>query len=322
MRQVLASPFYKSGLSFRWKKQSNVIAMLKRIIFGLLLIAALAVVIVLDCLMEQGGVLKIPVAGVLKGTVITAVVLLLISMCYRELSRIFVAGGHPDLGGVGLICTLMVASLPFWWQVVSAEFVRHAGPSLVVLLLTVVVLVIFIEHVIRFRTNNIISRIGGTMLAVSYLGFGGAMVLSIRIDFGIIAFTMFLVAVKTADIGAYFAGSVVGKHKLIRWLSPAKSWEGLLGGVVFSVISTVLFTIIVKSLGKSHIGISLAAIVLYAVVLALFGQVADLCESALKRDAKVKDAGDVIPTFGGVLDVLDSPLLAAPAGYVLLMILW
>jgi len=297
--------------------------MFKRIIFGLLLIAASAGVIGLDWFMEQRGIPKISGTGeILKGVILTGVILLLILICYRELSRIIVAVGHPRLGVVGLICTLAVVAMPFYQQVIRARYSEKNSTSLMILLLTMIVLIVFLEHIIRFRTQNVVERLSTTMLAVSYLGICGAMMLTIRMDFGVVAFTTFLLAVKTADIGAYFTGSFVGKHKLIVWLSPDKSWEGLFGGMVFSIISTVLFTIIVRSFGRLRVEMPLRSVVIYSAVVALFGQVADLCESALKRDANVKDAGNAIPSFGGVLDILDSPLLAAPIGYALLMVLW
>ena len=290
---------------------------------GLLLIAASAGVIGLDWFMEQRGIPKISGTGeILKGVILTGVILLLILICYRELSRIIVAVGHPRLGVVGLICTLAVVAMPFYQQVIRARYSEKNSTSLMILLLTMIVLIVFLEHIIRFRTQNVVERLSTTMLAVSYLGICGAMMLTIRMDFGVVAFTTFLLAVKTADIGAYFTGSFVGKHKLIVWLSPDKSWEGLFGGMVFSIISTVLFTIIVRSFGRLRVEMPLRSVVIYSAVVALFGQVADLCESALKRDANVKDAGNAIPSFGGVLDILDSPLLAAPIGYALLMVLW
>ena len=305
------------------KSNLIIITMLKRIIYGLLLIAASVGVIGLDWFMERRGIPGISGTGeVLKGVILTVVVLLLILVCYRELSGLVVAAGHPRLGVVGLICTLAIVALPLYQQVIMARYSGVNSSSLMILLLTMIVLIVFLEHIIRFRTQGVIERLSTTMLAISYLGVCGAMVLTIRMDFGIVAFTTFLVAVKTADIGAYFTGSLIGKHKLVKWLSPSKSWEGLLGGVVFSAISTVLFTIIINLSGQLRSGMPLPDVVIFAAILSLFGQVADLCESALKRDASVKDAGNVVPTFGGVLDILDSPLLAAPVGYVLLMILW
>ena len=74
------------------------------------------------------------------------------------------------------------------------------------------------------------------------------------------------------------------------------------------------------SAGEQAVAMSLPAAALFGVVMGVFGQAADLCESLLKRDAQIKDAGRSVPGFGGVLDVLDSPLLAAPAGYVFFLI--
>ena len=123
---------------------------------------------------------------------------------------------------------------------------------------------------------------------------------------------LFLAAVKCTDIGAYFVGSAVGRHKLIVWLSPGKSWEGLIGGLAFAAGVSIL----VAWAWKIDAAVWEAAV--FGVAVALAGQFGDLCESLLKRSARVKDSGAALPEFGGVLDLLDSPLLAAPVGYVLL----
>ena len=124
---------------------------------------------------------------------------------------------------------------------------------------------------------------------------------------------MFLAAVKFADVGAYFTGSAIGRHKLIRWLSPHKSWQGLIGGLAAAAGVSLL---IVAALKIDGIHLWQAAV--FGVVVGLAGLFGDLCESLLKRSANMKDSGSAVPGFGGVLDILDSPLLAAPIAYLLL----
>ncbi|MCP4379805.1 MAG: phosphatidate cytidylyltransferase, partial [bacterium] len=117
------------------------------------------------------------------------------------------------------------------------------------------------------------------------------------------------------DIGAYFTGSAIGKHKLIPWLSPGKSWEGLIGGLVTAAGVSILIT----HLAGLEIAIWQSAI--FGVVIGLAGQFGDLCESLLKRSAKLKDSSKMVPEFGGILDIIDSPLLAAPVAYALFAIM-
>jgi phosphatidate cytidylyltransferase len=121
------------------------------------------------------------------------------------------------------------------------------------------------------------------------------------------------------DTGAYFTGRSLGKHKLILWLSPGKTWEGLVGGIalasVFGVLGVWLGAV---SQPKYPIALGLAT----GVVFALLGQAGDLMMSLLKRDAGIKDSGRSLPGFGGILDVLDSPLLVAPFAYWWLKLLF
>ncbi|RPI58417.1 MAG: CDP-archaeol synthase [Planctomycetaceae bacterium] len=128
---------------------------------------------------------------------------------------------------------------------------------------------------------------------------------------------MFLVAVKCTDIGAYFTGSAIGRHKLIPWLSPGKTWEGLLGGMAAAAGVSVL-AVWAMDIHIAGSALPFWRAVVFGVVVGLIGQFGDLSESLMKRSVNVKDSGAVVPEFGGVLDILDSPLLAAPAGYLML----
>lgn len=126
-----------------------------------------------------------------------------------------------------------------------------------------------------------------------------------------------LVAVILSDTGAYFVGRAFGRHKLAPRVSPNKTWEGALGGIAAAalggmVISQFFFALFPQ---VHWVYASVAAFV------ALFGQVGDLAESMLKRDAGVKDSGTLFPGHGGVLDRCDGILFAAPALFYLILIL-
>jgi phosphatidate cytidylyltransferase len=109
-----------------------------------------------------------------------------------------------------------------------------------------------------------------------------------------------------SDTGAYYVGTAFGKHRLYEKISPKKSVEGLIGGVLASVLVAVLCKLwLVPSI------VTIEAAVLGA-VLALVGTVGDLAESLIKRSAGVKDSGTIIPGHGGILDRMDSMLFAAP----------
>lgn len=120
--------------------------------------------------------------------------------------------------------------------------------------------------------------------------------------------TYFFSLIWSADIGAYIAGKMCGKHRLIPQVSPGKSWEGLGGGLLFALLITLLASFYFKP-HSLFCWLSLAGI---TVLLSVFG---DLLISMLKRRSQIKDTGRLIPGHGGILDRLDSLIAAAPLFY-------
>jgi len=125
-----------------------------------------------------------------------------------------------------------------------------------------------------------------------------------------------VIVVKMGDIGAYTCGRLVGRHKMTPTLSPGKTWEGAVGGMVFACLGSYLA---LEWLAPALTG---AASRLpwgwlpYGVIVGIAGMVGDLAESLLKRDVGCKDSSTWMPGFGGVLDLLDSVLFAAPVAYL------
>lgn len=111
------------------------------------------------------------------------------------------------------------------------------------------------------------------------------------------------------DTGAYLVGSMIGKRKLFERISPKKSWEGFLGGLIFVSASSQVFAWYVPEISRINwLGLSTTVV--------LFGTWGDLIESLFKRTLKVKDSGNVLPGHGGMLDRFDSVMLAVPASYI------
>jgi phosphatidate cytidylyltransferase len=163
---------------------------------------------------------------------------------------------------------------------------------------------------------------GAAAFAFIYLGLLAGFLLALRRDQSAWAILGVLLIIKSCDIGAYFTGRAIGRHKLIPWLSPGKTWEGLLGGAALSAAVGVGVAWVARSLelpeharplAFSQMSFGLAALI--GVAFGLVGQAGDLFESVLKRDAGMKDSGRSLPGFGGVLDVADSVLLVAPIAY-------
>lgn len=128
-----------------------------------------------------------------------------------------------------------------------------------------------------------------------------------------------ILVTKFSDIGAYFTGITIGRNKLLPRISPGKTWEGLVGGTIASVIVSVVFL----HFNGYHLGkveLNIVHAVVLGIVLALVGVVGDMFESLLKRASGLKDSSALIPGMGGVLDVVDSLLFAVPVFYAYLRV--
>jgi phosphatidate cytidylyltransferase len=175
------------------------------------------------------------------------------------------------------------------------------------------------------QTQDAILHMAGTVLATLYLGGLGWFLMALRVKEGqnVIGTTaiilMILLVVKATDIGAYFGGRLFGRHKLIVWLSPGKTWEGLICGLALAAAVGTVFAMLMGPVDPSAPATGLVwwKGLLFGIVIGGVGQLGDLLESLMKRDAEVKDSGSLVPGFGGVLDIIDSPLLAAPFAYLL-----
>jgi len=129
---------------------------------------------------------------------------------------------------------------------------------------------------------------------------------------GIRGVLLLVAVVKAGDIAAYIVGSRWGRHRPFTQVSSQKSWEGYIGGTVASLAAGVFFGRLL--LDNMTWGMALT----FAVPVCLFGHLGDLVESVIKRDLDAKDSGIRFPGLGGVLDVVDSLLLAAPVAFYLL----
>jgi phosphatidate cytidylyltransferase len=173
-------------------------------------------------------------------------------------------------------------------------------------------LVAFVLHVLADTRPPATVAIGSTVLGAVWVGLGLAHVILLRDlpEDGPIAVLTVLLAVWAADTLAFFAGRLVGRHKLAPVMSPGKTWEGFVAGSVAAV--AVAFFALYE---EREAFLTIWQALVLGAVLALSGVLGDLFESALKRDMQVKDTGRLLAAHGGVLDRIDSLLLAAPAGF-------
>jgi phosphatidate cytidylyltransferase len=126
-----------------------------------------------------------------------------------------------------------------------------------------------------------------------------------------------IVIVKCSDTGAYFVGKSFGRHRMAPLVSPGKTWEGAAGGLVLAVLAAWLFHyLVVPRFHSRSPSLSLTQLTIYAATLHVAGVLGDLVESMLKRSAAKKDSANWLPGLGGILDVIDSLLWAAPVTYL------
>jgi len=151
-----------------------------------------------------------------------------------------------------------------------------------------------------------------TVLGVAWVGAGIGCLLLVRDipEFGFWAVMAVLFTVFAADTGAFFVGRTLGRHRMAPAISPNKSWEGFVGGVVAAI--GMAFVILYKDRDEF---LTIPESLVLGLVIALAAVLGDLFESAVKRDLDVKDSGRVLGGHGGMLDRLDSLLWAGPAAY-------
>ena len=129
---------------------------------------------------------------------------------------------------------------------------------------------------------------------------------------------MFPISVTWAtDTGAYVFGRMLGKHKLIPAISPAKTVEGAIGGLIVAIVGAWVYAqFFLKPFAQ--LGLSPTGLVIFGIAVGVFSQLGDLTESLLKREAGVKDSSGLLPGHGGILDRFDSLLFVLPVAYLLL----
>jgi phosphatidate cytidylyltransferase len=163
----------------------------------------------------------------------------------------------------------------------------------------------------RDESGHFVNQIGLTLLIVMYLGFLPCFLAQLRWmpgGLGAVALTIFVP--KCCDSGAYFTGRLLGRHKMTPLLSPKKTWEGFAGGIASAMFGAWA---IHRAAPSPHLG-DLGALG-FGLTVGIAGVLGDLAESLIKRDTRRKDASQVMPGFGGVLDVIDSIIFAAPVAY-------
>jgi phosphatidate cytidylyltransferase len=176
----------------------------------------------------------------------------------------------------------------------------------------------------RYRApGKSVSQLGATVLSFAYVGLLFSFLIQLRAiepsEQGIVALVSLIAIVKVGDTGAYTIGRLVGRNKMTPTLSPGKTWEGAAGAIAFSALAAwLILALWVQRDSRLAAGASLSVLAWlgYGALVGVTGLLGDLAESLLKRDLGRKDSSAWMPGFGGVLDLLDSILFAAPVAYL------
>ncbi|GAB4152774.1 MAG: phosphatidate cytidylyltransferase [Ignavibacteriales bacterium] len=186
--------------------------------------------------------------------------------------------------------------------------------SMLILSITLLLLLIELFH----NKQSAINNLGGTLLGVFFIGMFSSTTINIREFYGenILLYNQggylissIFITIWMCDSAAYFLGTAFGKHRLFLRVSPKKSWEGAIAGFIFSIISMSALKIIILDF------FSWQDVIIIGIIIGIFGQIGDLVESLMKRDAGVKDSSSIIPGHGGILDRFDSLIFVAPIIY-------
>lgn len=276
-----------------------------RLLLGSLFIAALVALCWLD-------------AGPQPGLWLTPLALLLAVAATHEMLWLYKARGLVPLAWpayVGNVAMVLAAAAAVWCGVQDQVL---AWPACILALSTACA---FVGEMARYsHPGSTSERLALAVLALVYVGLCLAFVVALRLiapdPVGILALASLVLVVKMCDTGAYTVGRLMGRCKLAPLLSPGKTIEGTCGGLAWGVAAAVVvYVYVVPALGGPA-GATWWRWALYGAVLAGAGTVGDLAESLLKRDLGRKHSSPWMPGFGGVLDLLDSILLAAPVAWL------
>ena len=301
-----------------------------RLIYGLSLAALIVGLLALDGFLAT----RIPVGWnvpglgadltrwLLNGALSTAVVAAMVWLSAHELVRFAWSTGyrpHRLLTQCGAIGVVIGPFIAFNWPGAG-----RPGEAWAMFLVATVLGLAFLYQALRHRTDKAMVNVACTMFIILYTGGLGHFMTRLRMEVGgadgIVLLLFSMAVVKMTDVGAYFTGRLVGRTKLIPWLSPKKTWEGFVGGIIVAALCTLGLGYSLRACGVGPLQgggiVYVLALLVFGLVMAGFSVAGDLCASLLKRDAAVKDSSEVLPGLGGVLDVLDSPLAAAPIAWL------
>lgn len=300
----------------------------KRLFFGGVLIAFSVGAAWLDGWLSANAP---PGAGRLyHGAVLAGIWCVLLGLTAAEMARLLGVVASRPLALLAVGATIALAVVP-WWTAGDSG----AGPppqvrdyQVTALVLAAAAVIGGVASIFSEAPAGALPRVAATVFVIVYVGLLGGFAVRLRMDvggaLGTACVLYYILVAKLSDMGAFFIGSRFGRRRFAGTLSPNKTLEGALGGVLAAAVAAYLYDRWLLGpllTARGLVAQSLAHIVVFSLAIALLGQIGDLVESAIKRSAGAKDSGAVIPGFGGIFDITDSLLLTAPVAWSLLTLL-
>ena len=291
----------------------------------------------LDVCISQYGLAR-EIVWLPRGIVLLPTYMVCLFFLTREFLDILNAAGlHPRrstvyLGNLLIAASCWLANVVQQYQVeilhetISRRGWQWASTASVCALLAVAagIILSFAAEMRRYtHPGGVTINLAGAVFAIAYLGLLSCFMIQLHMAYEIGAMLSLVVVAKLSDTGAYTVGKLFGRHKITPGLSPGKTLEGCIGGILFACFGAWFWFVVAlpyyDSMKPNEVIFPQTPTLnwlLFGVTVALAGMVGDLAGSLIKRDTKLKDSGQTVPGFGGILDIFDSLLMAAPVVYV------
>jgi len=262
------------------------------------------------------------------GLVFCAIMLLVAVMAGEEVRWMWVKRNDCPVAWVvasGMLLTVGFSCVPVLWQQYPADC--HIGKIGWTLLGLAASVGIAFLHEMRIYDRNdesviVSGRLSKTIMIFSYVGLLLSFLSALRFfgnnQLGMLAFVSVPAVVKISDSGAYFVGKAIGRTRITPNLSPGKSLEGFAGGILGGVGGAfVVFYLIAPHVFAQSQTFRWWGVLIFGVLVTIAGVVGDLAESLVKRESRTKDSSSWLPGLGGVMDIIDSVVVAAPMGFAI-----